>query len=190
VSEVTDKNFGLLIAYLLPGFVLLASVSRFSPILRSWIGTPMSEAATVGDFLYATLASVALGLTVSTIRWLVVDTMHHHTGIPAPQWDFSKLPGRLAAFQGVVDNHFRYYQFYSNMLVALGIVWALSWPKAPGIVPEGRHVLDFAMAATMALFFVGSRDALRKYYARAEAILQVPSTKEPSHDERLPQQRD
>jgi hypothetical protein len=64
MTEVSGKNFGFLIAYILPGFVRLWAISYFSPTVRAWLVSSSSAAgaATVGGFLYVTLASVGAGL--------------------------------------------------------------------------------------------------------------------------------
>lgn len=122
MSELSEKNFGLLIAYVLPGFVTLWGISRFSPTVESWIVMDGAGAPTVAGFMYVTLASIGAGLTISAIRWALIDSLHHATGIEPPRWDFAKLDERFEGFTGLVENHYRYYQFYSNMLIAVAIV--------------------------------------------------------------------
>ena len=73
MRDVTNNNFGLLIAYVLPGLTALWGAAHFSPTLRFWLAASPSELPTVGGFLYVTLGSVAAGMTVSTVRWLIVD---------------------------------------------------------------------------------------------------------------------
>ena len=113
MQDVSTKNFGLLIAYLIPGFATLWGVSYFSPVVRSWLGSTADSSPSVGGFLYVTLASVSAGLTVSTIRWLVIDSIHHHTGIQQPNWDFSRLGQTVAAYDVLKEIHYRYFQFYA-----------------------------------------------------------------------------
>lgn len=170
MSEITDRNFGILIAYLLPGFVALTALAEYSEPVRAWLGTAAGTGPTVGGFLYVTLASVAAGLTVSALRWLILDTIHHHAGVPRPQWDFAALPANLPAFQGAVENHYRYYQFYGNALIAL--LLALPGPLTRAF-PANVGLATAAVLGLSALFFVASRDALRKYYTRTSAFLQV-----------------
>ena len=97
MKELSDKNFGLLIAYLLPGFTAVWGMSYLSPTVHAWLGEASPDGPTVGGFLYVTLGSVAAGLTVSTVRWAVIDTFHHWTGLNQPQWDFAKLQANIAA---------------------------------------------------------------------------------------------
>src|SRR5438093_134632 len=52
VRDVTSENFGLLIAYLLPGFVALWGVSPAVPGAGAWLAAPPVGAPTVGGFLY------------------------------------------------------------------------------------------------------------------------------------------
>ena len=125
MNELSGKNFGLVIAYLLPGFVTLWGVSYFSPTVDSWIVTSQQGAPTVAGFLYVTLASLAAGLTISAVRWAMVDTLHHATGIDPPAWDFARLDERLKGFLALVENQYRYYQFYSNMFIAVAFAYRL-----------------------------------------------------------------
>ncbi len=113
MKDVTASNFGLLIAYLAPGFTTLWGLSHFSPTLRSWLGSAASSQPTVGGFLYVTVASVAVGLTVSAVRWAIIDTLHHSTGVTQPDWDFAKLRDSVVGFNVLNELYYRYYQFYA-----------------------------------------------------------------------------
>jgi hypothetical protein len=91
---------------------------------------------------------------------------------PPPPRDFARLGGNEAAFGQVVEDDYRYYQFYGNMLVALSIAFAArhtaagaGWMQLDGI--------DALLIALMGVFFAGSRDTLRKYYDRTAQLLRV-----------------
>ena len=162
----SDKNFGLVIAFVLPGFVCLWGASCWSSTVAGWLTVVPTANATVGGFLYASLGSLAAGLTVSSVRWAVVDTIHHRTGVQPPEWDFGRLQDKLQAFDALVENHYRYYQFYANMLVAVAFASGCD-------VCSGSRDAIHSIWAIVGLvfienvFFAGSRDALRKYYSRA-----------------------
>lgn len=170
MQPLTADNFGLLIAYLIPGFVTVWAARPLVPGLEGWLGTGAGGQPTVGGFLYVTLASTAAGLVVSAIRWALVDTLHHRTGIRQPHWEFRHLPMALAAFESHVEDHYRYYQFYSNALVAGTIAYgshiaqARSWRGSFGWE-------DLAFLLIALILFMGSRDTLRKYYDRTGALL-------------------
>ena len=193
--EVSGKNFGLLIAFVLPGFVSLWGVSHFSPTLRAWLlasSVASGDSASVGGFLYVTLASVVAGLTASTIRWVIVDRLHEVTGIRRPAWDDSRLQECLGAFEALIDNHYRYYQFYANMLVVMLFLFAAR------LVVAGRPIadldpLDCGILAVACIYWAGSRDTLRKYYSRAEVLLgtrerEVDDDERPLHGKRADEQ--
>jgi hypothetical protein len=159
------NNFGLFIAYLLPGFTALMGLPLHAEPMAGW-GTLGGESrATVAGFLYETVEAMTAGLTVSTVRWLVVDAIHHGTGVHPPAWDFALLKKNVAAYELLIHNHYRYYQFYGNMLVAL--VWRFPW-RGQGV---GAQRLVYVLLG--GLFFLGSRDALAKYYSRAGQLLGV-----------------
>ncbi len=169
MKDVTSNNFGVLIAYLVPGATALWGLSSFSQSLRAWIAATPSDAPTISGFLYLTVASLAVGMTVTAIRWACVDLVHTATGLTAPELDFSLLPGKVDAFNLLIEIHYRHYQFYSNMFVATAITWIchriniqppcqISWTD-PG----------FLLVETV--FFLTSRDTLRKYHQRTQQLL-------------------
>jgi hypothetical protein len=161
-SDDTADHFGLLIAYVLPGFTALQGLPFLAPYPVSW-GQSVPDTPGLTSFLSGTLAATAAGLTVSAVRWLLIDTIHHRTGVRPPPWDFARLAEEPAAFALLVRIHYRYYKFYANMVVAL--VWAY---LAGGYALGWRGEWYWILAA---LFFLGSRDALKKYYDRAGRLL-------------------
>ncbi len=165
MEPLKNDSFGLLIAYVLPGFVALWGMSKFSVTLQGWLASSPANSPTIGGFLYVTLASVASGLTISTLRWLVVDNFHHATGLRRPNWDFSTLRNRIAAFSLLNEQLYRYYQFYGNSMVALCAVVALR-----GFLGASTW-FDAALGAVAVLFALGSRDTLRKYYRSVSELL-------------------
>ena len=71
--------------------------------------------ATVGDFLYLLFGALALGLLLSSVRFVVFDWfLYIVTRLKAPSFDMAALrnPDTLSGFQKVIDNHYRYYQGY------------------------------------------------------------------------------
>jgi hypothetical protein len=109
------------------------------------------------------MAAIAAGLTVSTVRWLLIDHLHHRTGLRPPRWDFALLEKNVAAFELLLQSHYRYYKFYANMVVALVCAYV-----SRGDSSGWRGLVYWLLAA---LFLVASRDALRKYYERAGRLL-------------------
>ncbi len=109
---------------------------------------------------------------------MIVDTIYHHTGIPPPRWNLTKLPEVLDAFESLVEAHYHFYQFYANMLVALIVVYLVKLFAEQRLVwqlfPE-----DIVMVILTVILILGSRDALWKYYRRTESVLKQDSLHSP-----------
>lgn len=170
MKEPSLTDFGLLIAYLLPGGIGLFGLGQISPDVQTWLGTAALTSVTVGGFLTATLIAVGVGLLASTVRWLLIDPLYHRTGIKPPTWDFAYLAERVEAYQLLVEIHYRYYQFYANSLVATCFAY-FAWRSRAGYGLAPR-LADLALLAVLLLFVAASRDTLRKYYGRAGSLLQ------------------
>ncbi|MBX9579629.1 MAG: hypothetical protein K2X87_04910 [Gemmataceae bacterium] len=162
-DETSDTAFGLFICYLLPGFTALYGVPFSAGGLPVWGTVPGVVAPSGPEVVVAAVQAAAAGLTVSTVRWLLLDPLHHRTGVRPPAWDFAVLGRSAEAFELLLQIHYRYYKFYANMVVAL------AWAYAAGGYAQGWR--GAAYGALAALFFLGSRDALKKYYDRSGRLL-------------------
>jgi hypothetical protein len=169
MQSVTNANFGPLIAYLVPGATVLLGFSQFSPPLRGWFGAGSLESPTIGGFLYLTTASIAVGMTVSALRWALVDTIHSCTRLPLPKLDFSRLGQNVDAYALLIEIHYRHYLFYANMFVATGIAYVCYRTNLGGFWPLGW--LDLAFPVLETIFLLTSRDTLQKYYTRGQQLL-------------------
>ncbi len=170
MKDVSSSNFGLVIAHLVPGAVALAGFRPFSATVQSWFATEPLDAPTVGGFMYVTLASIAAGVTLNTVRWAVLDTIHSWTGLPQPAWNFSRLRDNVAAYTVLNEIHYKYYQFHGNLLVALLVVYVARRIHL-GALTAPLGWLDLGFLLLSVILFVGSRDTLRKYYARVSQFL-------------------
>lgn len=169
-TPLSNQNFGLVIAYLLPGFVTLWGVSYFSPTVDSWITASQQGAPSVAGFMYVTLASLGVGLTVSGVRWAVIDSIHYLSGLRRPPLKFVNLDDKLRGFLMLNESHYRYYQFYGNTFVAAAFTytaWLISSGK--GIRAAGWANVHFVVLE--AILFANSRDTLAKFYSRVAQLL-------------------
>lgn len=182
MRDLTPSNFGLVVAYLIPGFVVLWALGYHNSTIREWLAASPESAPTVGGLLYATLASIAAGMVVSSFRFVVIDSLHHRTGVAIPAWDFSQLHDRLAAFETLIEIHYRYYQSHANMFVAIIFAY-IAWRLEPGRPLFQLGIPDALFISVECMLFLASRDALGKYYLRTGALL-TTSTQEHSHEQR------
>lgn len=170
------RNFGLVIAFVIPGLVALWGISTFSLSLTAWLATTPDQSPTIGSFLYLTIGSLAIGLIVSAIRWAIVDSIHHRSGVDFPEFDFSHLHEKLESFVLSVEWYYRYYQFYANMLVAIACAAVC---RACGEI--GPSISGWiGIAALEAILFAASRDSLSRYYKRVAQLLGTQPVSQPS----------
>lgn len=171
MRDISAANFGILVAYILPGFFVVLSTSPFSETLSFWLGKTSACSPSLGGFLFIGLGSLAAGLVASTFRWLILDSIHHRTGIRSVEWDFGKLREGFEAFEFVVESSYRYYQFYGNMLVAVIYCWCCARINN-GLGDRLFEPLDAVVALINVVLFLGSRDTLRKYYLRGSQLIE------------------
>ena len=167
MPESLDRSFGLTIAFVLPGFLCLSGLSHYSPTIQSWLSSQPSRDPSVGGFLYVILGSLALGLTISAVRWAVIDTLHHATGLIRPDFNFRNLTEHLPAFQLAVEHNYRYFQFYANMAVAV-FIFAVCDQYARGLWP---WYLWLGFCGLEGILLAASRDCLGRFYSRVALVL-------------------
>lgn len=167
-----DKNFGLIISLLLPGFLLFAGLSFSYPNLVDLLNSSSDKSPTIGGFFYSTVISLALGLLTSAVRWLFIDWLLWLVKIRRPNLNFAGLKDEstFKAFMAIVDNHYRYYQYYSNTLISLStslIIYRFESGSFPSALISTTTVL-----VSIALL-IASGDSLNKYHNSAKDILGV-----------------
>ena len=165
--EILTRQFGLLIAYLLPGFVALAGVAALVPAVAAWLRA--DQTTSLGAPLYALLAATAAGMVVSCFRWLLVDRAILFFGVAAPSFNAKALEEKPTAFNYLVENHYRFYQFYANTLVA--VIWTYWIVRSFKLASMPRPGTDLGVAILCAVLFAGARDALSKYRARSVQLV-------------------
>jgi len=175
LKDVTNANFGLLIAYIIPGFVVVSALSPHVPVLQIWMLSPATELPSVGGLVYTTLYSVLAGMFVSTLRWLTIDSIHARMGLQRKSLNFNVLHDRVAGYDIIVGNTYRYYQHYANMLTAAPLAWLLH------LTAFGWHFGIFVfLLAFMSVYWLASKDTLRNYFARTEMLLgEIPTQSQP-----------
>lgn len=167
MGPVTHETLGVLIAYILPGFTILWGASWHSPLIRTWLEAPPENSPTVAGFLFVTIASLGLGIFSNLIRGLLLDPLHHYTGIRKHDRTYTPLQKNLAAIEFIVTNQFRFYQFAGNMFLAVLCYYVAAETSDPGVSWKGMVLLIIVEA----ILWFGSRRHLRTYYQRLEEVL-------------------
>lgn len=169
MTETSSRQFGLIMAYVLPGFIGLAGLAALFPAVGRWLRPVGQGDLGLGAPLYAMLAATAVGLILSCFRWLSIDQIHRWTGVQRPHWDDSQLENVLDGFDYLVQSHFRYYEFCGNTLLAALGAYGLN--RFMGTLPFLGIGTDLGMVILSLVLFAASRDALAKYYARTGLLV-------------------
>lgn len=174
MRELSSNNLGIIIAYLVPGMIALWGLSAIWPELT--LLQPADEPQpTIGGLLCLTVIATGLGVLCGTIRWLVIDTIHHRTGLRPARWDFSRFHELQTGYDRLTSLHYDFYQFHANGLIAIAGAYSVQ-----RVADSGLGVMtDLGIVPLLVVLFLGSRDTLRKYYSRLNQLL------EPAHESLL-----
>jgi hypothetical protein len=173
MKDVTSTSFGLVIAFLLPGVVLLYGLSFWSGDVERLFATFLTAQSTLGLFLMVILAALALGLVITVPRYFFFECFicRHHRIESAL---FSKLcvSETLTAFRAVADEHYRYHQFWGGLVVVSPVLY-VGWLRAHVAQLSWLAVLGTALGFVIFELFMGAAAALayRQYGARGTEIL-------------------
>ncbi len=80
MTETSSRQFGLIVAYILPGFIGLAGMVPLFPVVGGWLRPVNQSGLDLGAPVYALMAAMTFGMILSCFRWLIVDRLHHQIG--------------------------------------------------------------------------------------------------------------
>jgi len=164
--DILSRQFGLVIAYLLPGFIALIGVAPSVPMIAGWLRADQS--GSFGAPVYALLAATAAGMIVSCFRWFLVDQLLVLTGLERPRFNAQALEQNPSAFNYLIENHYRYFQFYANTLVA--VIWTYFIYRSHSTSSHLTLGTDAGVMVLCTVLFAGSRDALGKFRMRSQVL--------------------
>lgn len=169
--ESLSRNFGLLIAFVLPGLVFLWGTLYLEDSPRLTWPSKESGLDQIGAIVLLLLGATATGIILSAVRWLILDHLHHVTGIRAPALDFRNLERKQSSFMLVVENNYRFYLFYGNTFVGMMLLGLTALSQNVALTRlDGVRWLALSV-----VLFCASRDSLSRYYTRARLIMgEVP----------------
>jgi len=175
MKDVTSTSFGLLMAYLLLGLVGLYSFTFWSTDLRKIFQTFLVAEWQVGLFVLVLATALITGLLVGAVRTVLVAVMVSRFQAPhlSPN-SFKNLTNeKFSAFSYVVDENFRYHQFWAGMVLVMPIFFfglaTESWDK---ITCSRVAVLFVGFAAIEVTTVVASWESYRRFVDRATVILE------------------
>jgi len=183
---VPTLDFGVFIAYLLPGVIVLYGATFVVPQMREWL-QPGAGRLGIGGVVLVTILALTAGRLISIGRVVLIESTFTTPlpllscaerpslgGIPPLSLDYRQLfeSGRRDAFILAVANEQRPYQFCGNtaMAVVLCLVcWLVTLPKH---TLRRSRVLLIAVAAISVtiILYLGARSSYYGYMRAMAAI--------------------
>lgn len=159
--EKVGLNFGLVIAYLIPGFLATYAVAPRVNTVDALLGGPgrVPNSASVVPLV---LIAVGVGIIINAISAVVIRPLIHLSGVRAEAGSFSTrlTDEEIRRYDHLVEITFRYHQFYSNMLIAV-VLLAPIWLRSPvleNILRNGSFLV------VVVVLSVTARSSLRHFY--------------------------
>jgi hypothetical protein len=169
MNQPSAQQFGLIVAYLIPGFVALAGLAPLIPAVAQWLQPVHDGVWGFGPPVYTLLAAITMSQILNCFRWVLLDQLHQWTGLKPASTNFGQLQNRIEGFDYLVQNHYRYYQFAGNMLLA--VLWSYGVNRILRTSPSLGLGTDLGVVILVVVLFAASRDALSKYYHRTHSLL-------------------
>jgi hypothetical protein len=132
-GDLFSKSFDHLLAFVLPGLVVLWGYSYVDPNgLGAWFVTASTTNTSVGGFLFLLLAALGVGVFVSGVKSLVFERWFRLFPEPPPFDEKRRTEsGVLEAYADARHNHYYYHLFYANMLCAAPVPSHVACQRPP-----------------------------------------------------------
>lgn len=167
MDDKIGRYFGLVIGIVIPGFVGLYAISFFVPVVAAWLGIVAQASTGIGGFLFALLGSIGMGLFVGGIRALILD--RRFPGRVRPNYSRRHEPSVESAYLNILAAHYPYYQFYSGMMFALGLLylaWLTTWPPTMRVV-----AVSLLLVVGEIVLYLSAVDAITRFLDKRLALL-------------------
>lgn len=161
--EKSGLSFGLVIAYLIPGFLATYAVAPHVSTVDALLGGPkrVPDSASVVPLV---LIAAGIGIIINAISAIVIRWLIEKTRVKRPpdMVERKLTIEEMHKYDQLVETTFRFHQFYSNTLVAvvlLAPIW-LVWPLQPNIL----LLRNASLLVVVVVLFLKARDSLRNFY--------------------------
>lgn len=165
--EKLSIDFVLIIAFLVPGLLTTYALGlHYSPVGRLFGG--LSSGPDVSDLVAVAVLSLGGGIVINAVTWATIRPLILKTKVEARAIDYTRLTkDNFDVFRLLLEEHYRYYQAYANLLTAILLV-ALSEAFSRGEVQ-----LPAAIVVTLVcvVLFCAARSALKRTYRDLSKLL-------------------
>lgn len=181
-----DRVFAVVIAFCLPGLIVLFGVGTVYVPVRDWFTGAQSN-PTLAGLAFVMMAALALNLVVTSVRWMIFERIRcmparsegedssrrRVTLVPeAPDYDESQRLKRRRALRELTHDYYYHYLAYANTAVALPAAVAL-WlfgATMPWFIGVAVIVGTLVTACVLG---AAACDAVRRYDRSASKLLGV-----------------
>jgi hypothetical protein len=180
VRDLLAENFGLLIAYVVPGLAALWACALWDVKIGAWMAQAGTLDTTIGGFLILTVAALGAGMLVQALRFALFELLLPKSSHALRWWPYLTAPSYehrqrrdpevRAALREITDQHYRYYQCHGGLSVALVAV-LVAWCVREENVSFGAKAAMAALCLVcLAALFLAAMDALRRTRERMTEI--------------------
>ena len=183
-EDQLGKSFGLVIGFLVPGLIGLYAMSLHIPAFQSWFTAATVAQTTVGGFLLLIISSAGMGVFLSGVRWYVLENVIKKGTSTSHDIAQRRTTQTELVYQNMRRQHYDFYLFYSNTLVALVVLWASWLPRQlstawPFSMITARLVVNAVLMVVVGLvLYASAKDAYRRYQEKRAAVLKVAAQRE------------
>lgn len=172
VKDLTSTSFGYIIAFLLPGLLGLYALTYWSVPVRTMLAPALKAEANVGPSVILLLIALGVGLCASALRFFLFEKfLCRKHRFPTDMFSKLRAEKRLESFKAVVDEHYRYHQFYGGCAVAVLILYA-GWLRTAVQHIDSRFLfVSIAFGLFEWLTIVTAKDAFIRYVERGTIIV-------------------
>src|SRR5258708_17169689 len=165
VKELSSTSFGYVIGFLLPGLLGLYALAYWFPDIRSLLEPAASKDATIGPSFLLLLSALTVGLLTSAMRFFVFEKwLCKEHSFQKDMFKELAKEQKLPAFKAVVDEHYRYHQFYGGCAIAFIVLFPKwLWGNWHFFHCPVRFILIAIFALFEWLLVVTAKDAFIRY---------------------------
>lgn len=175
MKDVTSTSFGLVIAFFLPGLAAFYSLRYWSCDINQLFKAFLTAESNLILFLLVAAGALIIGLQIAALRWLLFEEW-----LCLPQKlelsSFEKLGAEaklLMAFRAVVDEHYRYHQFWGGTFIVIPIL-AIGLIKELWSTPKSSYIFLVVFVSVFSewVTYKAAVMAYERYCTRAKTILE------------------
>lgn len=155
-----NLNFGLVIAFIVPGFLGLYAASEYSDVIQKLLGGS-DYIPTIGAVVPLLLLAIASGILLNALAWALIRPIIELTGVKRPEIRYGKMK------KEAIESSYRYYQSYVHLFLVLLIIGIQSLVSYN--LPSLPYIALFI--SVLAVLFIAARDSLSRSYQRMSDIL-------------------